>query len=54
MKEWAGRPQPVSRLRKVRTPQGRTLGKVPGGVTRGKCNREQTADGLRAQVRVKG
>ena len=30
-------------LRKVRTPQGRTLGKVPGGATRGKGNRKQTA-----------
>ena len=46
-------------VRKVRTPQGRMLGNSQAGRPDGKCNREQTADGLwgshipGAQVRVK-
>src|SRR5690606_4139576 len=44
----------VERPRKVRTPQGRVLGNSQAGRPDGKCNREQTADGLRAQARVKG
>jgi hypothetical protein len=32
--------------RKVRTPQGRTLGKSQGAKADGKWNRKQTADGV--------
>jgi energy-coupling factor transport system substrate-specific component len=38
-----GRGDPPGSSRKVRTPQGRTLGKIPGGATRGQCHREKTA-----------
>jgi len=43
-------------LRKVRTPKGRELGNSQAGKPDGKCNREQTANSLRAGalVRVKG
>ena len=53
--ESAGRPRrsPWARSRKVRTPQGRVLGNAQAGKPDGKCHREQTADGLRAQARVK-
>ncbi len=35
-------------LRKVRTPKGRELGNSQAGKPDGKCNREQTANSLRA------
>jgi hypothetical protein len=40
------------RPRKVRTPQGRTLGKTQAAKADGKWNREETA-GAQASVRVK-
>ena len=39
--------------RKVRAPQGRVVGNAHRPRGQGKCHREQTADGLRAQARVK-
>ena len=40
-------------LRKVGAPPGKVLANSQSGRPAGKCHREQTADGLRAQVRVK-
>ncbi len=46
---------PVTRSRKVGTPQSRVLARARSGRPDGQCNREQTADGPvhRSQVRVK-
>ena len=43
----------ASQSRKVRTPQDRELGNAQAGRPDGKCHRNQTADGRRAQARVK-
>src|SRR5207245_8708745 len=48
-----GRGTAATVSRKVGTPQGRVLVNGQSGRPAGKCHREQTADGPRAQARVK-
>ena len=48
-----GRAVAASTQRKVRAPQDKVPGNAWGARAHGQCHRKHTADGLRAQVRVK-